>query len=313
MTTVTPLSLPFVLKQNDPASNSNRRRWKPDRPSYRALLNPNHSKSSSGERLSSSASRAQNSIKTATPVIDYGQLEADAQEWGLPFSPSASKLAAPTSALSWDENSAQTSYSYLQSERLTYPTWAVSLDQWDPSISFAPYAFNGLFPTDLQQKTASTVHPTTYDPSLGRIVLVGRDDGTVSVYRAYGRVEDYDSLSSKDQQLCTTEDSLPASASASANLSQQLSRSASRRSSDVSTPSRLRSPDVEASSIRLTSSVATKPISSSSHEPSSFLNTFLHVDRSSLATRSIISAASISSTVAANVQIDEGLPVNSLM
>ncbi|SPO21068.1 uncharacterized protein UTRI_00545 [Ustilago trichophora] len=322
MTTATPLSLPFVLQQNEHASSSqsHRRRWKPDRPNYRVLLTTAHH-SASSDVPSASAPRLQNVNNSLTSQIDPNQLEADLQEWGLPSadasaSPSAgSRLAAPTSAISWDENSAQSSCSYLQGQRSASSGIAASLNQWDPSISFAPFASDGLQPMALHSEEGGdqriSRQPIKYDPGLGRVIAVGRGDGTVSVYRAYGRVEDYESLPSTYQQAGEADDSLPASASASANLS-QASVPASRRSSVVSNPSRLRSPDLETPSIRLPSSAMSKSTSSSGREPSPLLSTFSQVDRSPLAARSTISAASASSTVAANVQLDEGLPASSL-
>ncbi|SPO20149.1 uncharacterized protein UTRI_00545_B [Ustilago trichophora] len=322
MTTATPLSLPFVLQQNEHASSSqpHRRRWKPDRPNYRALLAATHH-SDASDVPSASVSRVQNAAKTSTAQIDSDQLEADLQEWGLPSadasasSSAGSRLAAPTSAISWDENSAQSSCSYLQGQRSASSGIAASLDQWDPSISFAPFASSGLQPIALHSEDGGDQgigrQPFKYDPGLGRVIVVGRDDGTVSVYRAYGRVEDYESLSGTDQQAVEADDSLPASASASANLS-QVSVPASRRSSVISNPSRLRSPDLETPSIRLPCSAMSKSTSSSGREPSPLLSTFSQVDRSSITARSTISAASVSSTVAANVQLDEGLPASSL-
>ncbi|SJX60523.1 uncharacterized protein SRS1_10159 [Sporisorium reilianum f. sp. reilianum] len=301
MTTATPLSLPFVLdqKRHAPASHPGRRRWKPERPNYRAILTASHSKSSAADdATAATSSRLRNAPTVPTTQVDPDQLEAELEEWGLPSSSRTSKLAPPTSALSWDENSAQASCSYLQRHALA----TASLDQWDPSISFAPYSSSGLDPIDLPKSNAQ---PITYRPDLGRVVAVGRDDGTVSIYRAYGRLEDYDS------QGRDADDSLPASASASANLS-QLSGSPSRRSSIISSASRLRSPKIEPPSIRLPSSAASKSILSPGREHSPLLPTFAHVDRSSLAARSTISAASVSSTVAANVQVDDGLPAHSL-
>ena len=311
MTTATPLSLPFVLDQKDraPTYLLHRRRWTPDRPNYRALLAANRSKGAPEGASNSTLLQKQHVSKSTSSQADLDQLEADLQEWGLPSTPTNSKLAAPTSALSWDENSAQASCSYLRTHDAAKLAVAASLDQWDPSISFAPYSASGLDPINLH---SSSQPPITYNPGLGRVVAVGRDDGTVTVYRAYGRLEDYESLSSsRDLQLKDADESLPASASASANLS-HLSRSPSRRSSVISNPSRLRSPEQETPSIRLPSSAVSKSTSSSGREHSPLLSAYPHVDRSPLTARSIISTASVSSTVAANVQIDDGLPANSL-
>ncbi|CDU24096.1 uncharacterized protein SPSC_02725 [Sporisorium scitamineum] len=310
MTTATPLSLPIVFDQNNNASASHygRRRWKTDRPNYRAILIASHSKSAPDLVTASTSSRLQQGPQASPSHNDHDQFEAELEKWGLASSSRTSKLAPPTSALSWDENSVHASCSYLRNNGASTAAIAASLDQWDPSISFAPYSSSGLDPFNLRQSNAQ---PITYRPDLGRVVAVGRDDGTVSIYRAYGRLEDYGSLSSRDSHTRDADDSLPASASASANLS-QLSRSPSRRSSIISSASRLRSPEIETPSIRLPSSAASKSILSSGRESSPLLPTFPHVDRSSLAARSTISAASVSSTVAANVQIDEGLPASSL-
>ncbi|GAC93303.1 hypothetical protein PHSY_000868 [Pseudozyma hubeiensis SY62] len=314
MTTATPLSLPFVLDQRQlaSASASHRRRWKPDRPNYRALITANYSKVSAEAAASSyTASRFQSASNPTAPSFDHDQLEADLQEWGLPSLPTTSKLAAPTSALSWDENSAQASCSYLQSAHSSRDSAVpASLEQWDPSISFAPYSSSALDPIDFGPRNDSSPS-TKYNPGMGRVIAIGRDDGTVTLYRAYGRVEDYESLADTLHRPGVADDTLPASVSASANLS-HLSPSESRRSSDISNPINLRSPDVDTPSIRLPSSSASKSIVSSSREPTSFLSTFSPVDRSPFTTRSIVSAASVSSTVATNVQIDEGLPAHSL-
>lgn len=322
MATATPLSLPFVLRQDQKGSisHSHRRRFKPDRPNYRALLNTHHSTTASeGPSTSTSSRLIINATKQLAAQLDADQLEAELQEWGLPSadassssSSAVSRLAAPTSAISWDENSILSSCSYLQGKSLASSSKTVSLDQWDPSISFAPFASSGLNPVELSTTTdVAQQQPFKYDPGLGRVIAVGRDNGTVSVYRAYGRIEDYEALPNADQQKDEGEDSFPASASASANLS-HASISASRRSSVVSNPSRLRSPEVETPSIRIPSSSASKSVSSSGREPSPLLSTFSHVDRSSITARSTISAASVSSTVAANVQLDEGMPAGSL-
>ncbi|EST10087.2 Quinoprotein amine dehydrogenase, beta chain-like protein [Kalmanozyma brasiliensis GHG001] len=308
MTTATPLSLPFILDQKDhtTSSHSYRRRWKPDRPNYRTLLSAQHAEGSSG----SAASRAATTAKISNVQADPDQLEADLQEWGLPSTSSGSRLAPPTSAISWDENSAKASCSYLQNRRSTdlSPATATSLDQWDPSISFAPYSSSGLAPIPL---SGSSSEPLRYDPSLGRVLAVGRDDGTVTIYRAYGRVEDYDSLSSKDPQTAEADDALPASASASASMSRSASQSASVRSSAIASPTRLRSPEAATPSIRLSSSAASHATTASGREPSPLLAAFSPIDRSSAA-RSTISTASAHSAVAANVQLDDGLPANSL-
>ncbi|SAM68743.1 uncharacterized protein UBRO_00741 [Ustilago bromivora] len=316
MATATPLSLPFVLRQNEQASSSqsHRRCFKPNRPNYRALLNAHHSASVA----TASSSRLANASKLTSVRIDTDQLEADLQEWGLPStaaSTSSSSLAAPrlthpTSAISWDENSVQSTCSYLRSSSAILSAKPASLDQWDPSISFAPFASSGLEPVELSTEQDSVQQPFKYDPGLGRVIAIGREDGTISIYRAYGRIEDYEALPTTEQQKDEAEDSLPASASASANLS-HASISASCRFSVVSNPSRLRSPEIETPSIRFPSST----ISSSGREPSPLLSNFSHVshvDRSPITARSTISAASVSSTVAANVQLEEGLPAGSL-
>ncbi|TKY90706.1 hypothetical protein EX895_000704 [Sporisorium graminicola] len=309
MTTATPLSLPFVLDQKDraPASHSGRRRWKADRPNYRAILTASQSKSSPDDVSASASSRLQQGLKASTSQIGPEHDEAELEEWGLPSSSRTSKLAAPTAALSWDENSAQASCSYLQKDSAAAYTSATLLDRWDPSISFAPCSSSGSDPNSRRQANAQ---PIAYRPDLGRVLAVGREDGTISIYRAYGRLEDYEPTSSRDQHARDADDSFPASASASANLS-QLSQFPSRRSSIVSSASRLRSPEIETPSIRFPSSTASKSTSSSGREPSPLLPSLPHVDRSSLAARSTISAASVTSTVAANVQIDDGLPANS--
>lgn len=330
MTTATPLSLPLVLQQKEAirSSQSHSRRFNPDRPNYRAFLTANHSHSASDKPSTSTAVRSQTASQQSSSQVDLDQLEADLQEWGLPpatalqTSPSSSspsstapRLAAPYSAISWDENSAHGSFSYLQSQSSTNAPIAASLNQWDPSISFAPFASSGLNPVPLRSTEGgdrpTDREPLKYDPGLGRVVAVGREDGTVSVYRAYGRTEDYDTMANADQPAIEADESLPASASASANLS-HASGSVSRRSSLVSNPSRLRSPETETPSIRLPSSAMSKSTSSSGREASPLLSTFSHVDRSSLAARSTISAASVTSTVAANVQLDDGLPASSL-
>ncbi|GAK62187.1 uncharacterized protein PAN0_001c0385 [Moesziomyces antarcticus] len=317
MTTATPLSLPFVLGQDaKPASiHSPKRQWKPDRPNYRALLTAAQPQPSSAASSSVPSSRLQGNVKAAAQHVDVDQLEADLDEWGLPAteSPKLSssdvpRLAAPSAALSYDENSACHNYPHFQSRRPNGNASFTASDQWDPSISLAPLAANGLEPDDLESKQNSNL-PFEYDPALGRVVAVGRTDGTVSIYRAYGRTEDYDSFCRTDQPKQDAEYALPASASASSNVS-SASALASRRSSNVSNPSRLRSPDLEAPAIRLTSSVRSP--TSAGRDASPLLSTLSPVERSSLAARSTVSAASISSTIAANVQLDEGAPASSL-
>ncbi len=55
-----------------------------------------------------------------------------------------------------------------------------------------------------------------------------------------------------------------------------------------------------------------KSASSSGREPSPLLSSFSHLDRSSLAARSTVSAASVTSTAATNVQLEDGAPAGSL-
>ncbi|SNX81804.1 uncharacterized protein MEPE_00509 [Melanopsichium pennsylvanicum] len=319
MTTAAPLSLPFVFRHNEPFTSTqpSRRRWKLDRPNYRALLTANQSTSATD---GTSSSRLQNASIVSTSKLDPDQLEEDLEEWGLPASEASAsscgafRLTSPTSAISWDENSAQSSCSYLQGRRPNGSAAAASLDQWDPSISFAPYASSGLEPIALEscdENKSAIRHSFKYDPGLGRVLAVGRDDGTISIYRAYGRTEDYEPASGVAKPSDKAEDRFPASVSTGANIS-QISTSASRRPSIVSESSRLRSPDIETPSIRVPSSAMSKSNSSSGREPSPLLPAFSHIDRSSLAARSTISAVSASSAVAANVQLDEGVPVNSL-
>lgn len=306
-------------------SHSTRRRWKPDRPNYRALLTTLRPAANADATSSSATSRLQNAAsKQSVAQLDPEQLEADLEEWGLPSTsassslPAIPRLAAPVSAISWDENSAQVSCSYLQSPSSAGTAAHASLDQWDPSISFAPYSCSGLEPIQLQPRSQSNEGaesartPFRYDPGLGRVVAVGRDDGTVIMYRAYGRTEDYESLSSANQPSIDADDTLPASASASANLSHHVSTSASRRSTMVSNRALLRSPDTESPSIRLPSITMAKSASSSGREPSPLLATFSPTDRSPLTACSIVSTASVSSAAAANVQLDEGVPAGSL-
>ncbi|KAI3482741.1 hypothetical protein L1887_54497 [Cichorium endivia] len=318
MTTATPLSLPLVLAQGakPPASiHSPKRQWKPDRPNYRALLAAAQHPSSGAASSSLPSFRLQGNAKAAAQHVNLDQLEADLDEWGLPSTDSpypssadAPRPAAPSAALSYDENSATQNYPHFQSRHKDGTASFTSLDQWDPSISFAPFAAHGLEPYNLESRQSSTA-PPEYDPGLGRVVAVGRTDGTVSIYSAYGRTEDYDSFSRTGQPKSDVEYALAASASASSNVS-SASALASRRSSNVSNPSRLRSPDLEAPAIRLTSSIRSPP--SSARDPSPLLSTLSPVERSSLAARSTVSAASISSTIAANVQLDEGAPAGSL-
>ncbi len=199
MTTATPLSLPFVLQQSDRPTSSqiSRRRWKPDRPNYRALLSAHHSAVSTDGASTSAPSRFQTAVKPASSQQDSDQLEADLEEWGLPSAHTSAststlpRLAAPVSAISWDENSALSSSSHFESQQSAALTPFASLNQWDPSISFAPYVSSGLrqveLPTSEIGSDATNSLPLKYNPGLGRVFAVGREDGTVSVYRAYGR------------------------------------------------------------------------------------------------------------------------------
>ncbi len=112
MTTATPLSLPFCARPKATAicvtSTSQTMEARASQ-----LPSASHCKPWR-DRVCLGSSRSTTSTKL--PHSDPEQLEADLQEWVCP-QPSTSRLAPPTSAISWDENSAQASCSYLQDRK----------------------------------------------------------------------------------------------------------------------------------------------------------------------------------------------------
>ncbi|PWZ02541.1 hypothetical protein BCV70DRAFT_229024 [Testicularia cyperi] len=339
-----PLSAPLVLRQSHSTLPSESLQpWRRERTSYWSAAAKTSLDHTSGAGASYSSSSA-----PARSKLEPSQIQDALDEWGVPSpqptdthaqhnhdpatnasssSPNAattsanadaagrSRLPTPTCAVSWEENSIEASCSYLSqsasSSDLDIPH-PFSLDYWDTSISYAPFAASALAPIDTRTTNAQLSAAQAlenYNPSLGRVLAVGRQDGTVSVYRALGRLEDHLGLPD-----------------ASPDISHSLtSPTHSARSSIIASPTKLRSPDLELSSINLSSAPPAGGGSLSSRrthatallgrEPSPLLSTFSH-DRSfgSIPGRSTVSAASVHShsTVAVNVQVEEGHPVDSI-
>lgn len=265
------VSVPLVLRQcvNADLTHQLPRRWKRERTS----------------RRSSRTKKDESTWPPGRTQSDPSLVDAALEEWGLPSS-NKNKAPIPTCATSWEERSIEASCSYLQQISSDQAKDVCSLDQWDSSITYSPFSISSLNSHSAQNMVSA--EPT---PISRRVLVIGRNDGTVLLLRARGRAEDQVEVIDESPDLSLT----------------LASASPTRSSSTMSLSSHLRSPDAEPHSINLSSAKRVAPAQ---------LSPLFPHDRSfpsavSRSTTSLPSTQSLSGA-AVNVQVEESLPATSV-